>query len=95
MKTAQEVLSAKGYDHSEIDDLISYGIGLDMDVRTEFGLDNEPVHLWEAYYKGDANEEVLAEKAKEFGCDSIDSLLHLMDIRLIELCEEVEEKAEA
>lgn len=93
---AQQILESKGYDNSEINDLINYGTsvspdGLDMKVREEFGLDSEPLHLWESYYRGDANETVLEQKAAEYNTD-IDGLLRLMDIRLNELCHAVPEK---
>ena len=97
MKTTQQILEKKGYDNNEINDLINYGTtvspdGLDMQVREEFGLGGEPLHLWEAYYIGDANESVLEAKAKEFNTD-VKGLLHLMDIRLNALCEDIPEKA--
>lgn len=40
--------------------------GLDMKVRSEFGID-EPIHLWEAYYIGYADELVLKAQALKLG----------------------------
>jgi hypothetical protein len=96
MKNAEQILKAKGYDDEEIMSLISYGSlnrsGFDIQVREEFGLGDQPLHLWDGYYRGDASEEVLEAKTKELGYQDVDQMLSAMDRRLSELAEEVEEK---
>lgn len=111
MKTAQQVLEAKGFDNDQINDIINFKTkyseeGFDMEVRKEFGLENEPLHLWEAYFQGDADYQVLSARAKERGYildnsnenvitnidgdGDVGALLVSMDHRLIELCENIE-----
>lgn len=101
MKTAQQVLAAKGFDNDQIADILYHNQALDMKVREEFGVQDEPLHLWEYYYTGDADREVLAKIAKEKGFfieskietidgdGDVDGMLIAMDNRLIELCEEI------
>lgn len=108
MKTAQQILESKGYDLNEINDIINFQTkfseeGLDMQVRAEFGLSDQPLHLWEAYYIGDADELILKNKAIELGYiagsededneGNISEMLTAMDNRLIELSCEIDEKA--
>lgn len=98
MKNANQILSEKGYDYEEQNDIINFKTvyadnGLDMTVRTEFGLEEQPLHLWEAYYVGDADEKVLEATAAKFNYQDVNQLLHAMTCRLNELCEEVEQRS--
>lgn len=105
MKNAQQVLEAKGFDNDQILDIIYFKTkyseeGFDMQVRKEFGLENEPLHLWEGYYRGDADEKVLKVQAIKLGYTwgeedgdnyaDVESMLSAMDDRLVGLCEEIE-----
>lgn len=103
MKNANQILSEKGYDNEEQNDIINFKTkysdnGLDMQVREEFGLGDEPLHLWAEYAVGDANEDVLERVAIEKGYTQgegeadVHGLLHAMTCRLNSLCEDVEEK---
>lgn len=88
MKTASQVLEEKGYDNEQQNDIVCVGSeSLDWKVRDEFGID-EPIHLYECYYIGDANEDVINEMAKEKGYEDYKGLLFAMDRRLVELAEE-------
>jgi hypothetical protein len=90
MKNLVQILEAKGYDNSEISDIIQANDdNLDMKVREEFGVQDEALHLWEAYYKGDANEDNLLKAAVDNGFDDIEDLLSAMDNRLLELCKDL------
>lgn len=84
--TASQILERKGYDNAQINDMI-YSVGLDLRVREKFGITGEPIHLWEAYELGDADEEELNEKAENLGYGDYHELLKSMDNELIELCE--------
>jgi hypothetical protein len=89
MKTAQQILESKGYDNSQIEDVLYHNQALDMKVRAEFGVEYQPLHLWEAYYLGDADEEEIERIALKRGHDSAKGMLLSMDIRLNELAEEM------
>ena len=94
MTTAQQVLETKGFDLDQINDIIEFKTkhseeGFDMQVRTEFNLQDQPVHLLESYYIGDADEDVLTKIANEQGFESAKGMLLMMDERLIQLCEEL------
>lgn len=94
MLNAQQILEKKGFDLTQIADIIHFKTehseeGLDMQVRTEFKVEDHPLHLWESYYIGDADEEEIELIAKEQGYDSIKTLFRAMDARLIELCENI------
>jgi hypothetical protein len=84
MKTASQILEAKGYENDEINDIVN---NLDIKVREEFKAESLPVHLWEAYYKGDASEDDLNEVAKMNECEDYDQLLKKMDESLSDLAE--------
>jgi len=90
MKTVEQILTSKGYDNSEIDSLINWD-GLDTKVREEFNV-SEPIHLWEAYYIGDGDENILNDIAKSRGLEDYSELLKEMDYRLLELAEQIEDK---
>jgi len=95
METASQILERKGYDNSEQDEIVCSGYknndSLDIKVREEFCVD-EPIHLLEAYYLGDAGEDVLNEIAKKRGFDDYKDLLNAMDYRLLELAKEYPDK---
>lgn len=95
METASQILEKKGYDNSEQDEIVCSGYknndSLDVMVRKEFGVD-EPIHILEAYYLGDADENVLTEIAEKKGFDDYKDLLNAMDHRLLELAYEYPEK---
>lgn len=100
MKNANQILSSKGYDHDEQNDIINYKTtyseeGLDMKVREEFKVGDQALHLFEAYYVGDADENELNEIAIQNGHNGAEELLNAMTIRLNELCEEIPDKFEA
>lgn len=91
--TAQQILESKGYDNSECADILQADdANLDMQVREKYGLGNEPLHLWESYYRGDASKKALKKAAKKHGLESIDDLLSAMDSDLIELAEKYPSK---
>ena len=96
MKTASQILLQKGYDHSEVENIICYPNGqresLDMQTRIEFGIQDEPVHLWEAYYVGDSDEEKLNEIAKSKGYEDHNELLDAATKYLNSLAESYPEK---
>lgn len=94
MLSAQQILEKKGFDLDEINDIINFKTkhsheGLDMQVRSEFKVEYQPIHLLGSYYTGDGDENELLQIAQEQGYDSIDALLKMMDVRLIELCEKI------
>lgn len=91
MKTASQILEAKGYDNEEQNAIVYDHPSLDAQVRSEFGID-EPVHLWDGYYIGDADEDILTEIATSKGYDNYFELFRDMDYRLIELANEYPEK---
>lgn len=88
MNTASQILAKKGYDNAEQNDIICVNENcLDWQVRNEFGM-NEPIHLYEAYYLGEADEDEMNEIAKKSGFDDYNELLFAMDRRLIEVAED-------
>lgn len=93
MNTAQSILTSKGYDNFECMDIIQANQdNLDMKVREKYGLGTEPLHLWEAYYIGDADEDVVLEAAKKHGFDDEDELFAQMDRDLLDLANEYPSK---
>lgn len=62
---------------------------MDAKVRAEFKVNEHPLHLWERYYIGDADENILLKIAKYQGFNDISELFSAMDRKLIELCEEL------
>lgn len=84
-KSIQHVLEGKGFDLNQINDILNYSPGLDIQVRKEFGLEDQPIHLWECYCIGDADANTLWTTAVEQGYSSIKDMLVAMDWRLIEL----------
>jgi hypothetical protein len=62
MKTAEQILEAKGYDHNEANEIINEE--LDLKVRELYNVEDHPVHLWESYAIGDASEEALLKDAE-------------------------------
>lgn len=50
----------------------------DVNTREKYEV-NEPIHKWDGYYLGDADEDVLNEVAKKQGFDNYDDLLSDMD----------------
>jgi hypothetical protein len=96
MKSADQILDAKGYDYDEQNDIINFKSqfseeGLDMQVRKEYSVE-EPIHLWADYAVGDANEDVLLQVAKQNGFEDVESLLDSMTKRLNSLCDDIPEK---
>jgi len=62
MKTAEQILEEKGYDHNEANEIVYEE--LDVQVRKLYNVQNHPIHLWESYALGDATEEKLLEDAE-------------------------------
>jgi hypothetical protein len=91
MKNASQILEAKGYEGHEVDSIINWANGdnesLDIQTRIEFGIQDEPVHLWEAYYVGDSDEKTLNEIAKSKGYYDHDELLDAATRHLNSLAE--------
>lgn len=86
---AQQILEGKGYEGDTLIGLLSSDENsLDLQVREFFGVE-EPVHLWEDYSIGDANEDVMIELAENKNFANIDCLLGAMDEKLIELAENI------
>ena len=86
MKNAEAILKEKGYDNFEITDILQANKhNLDMQIREKYGLENQALHLWESYYIGDADEQIVLSKAIEHGFKDIDELLNQMDADLEEL----------
>lgn len=96
MKTASQILETKGYEGDEIDSILSWANGdeesLDMQTRIEFGIQDEPVHLWEAYSVGDSDEETLDKIAKIKGFEDHNELLNAATRHLNSLAEDYPEK---
>lgn len=63
----------------------------DETTRTIFGV-REPVHKLDAYYIGDADEQVLNEIAKKHGLEDYDDLLARMDSYFKEELERISSK---
>ncbi len=59
-------------------DLIDIENQADINTREKFGV-NEPVHKWDGYYIGDADEEALNEIAKKHNLEDYDELFFEMD----------------
>lgn len=59
-------------------DLIDLENQADINTREKFGV-NEPVHKWDGYYIGDADEDVMNEIAKKHNCEYYDELFTEMD----------------
>lgn len=79
MKTASKILEEKGYEADEVDSILTWPTkdpdSLDMQTRKEFGFESQPVHLWEAYYIGEADKEIMNKIAKDRGFDHYKELL--------------------
>lgn len=84
MKTLEQILTEKGYGNEEIQEIVYEYPNFDEQVRTQYGID-EPIHLYESYYLGDADEEELNKTALFYGLDSYIELLAAMDGALIDL----------
>lgn len=89
--TASQILEKKGYDNAEQNDIVSYK--LDGQTREHFSV-FEPVHLWEAYYKGDADLEKLSEIAVQNGFETAEDLLSAMTYHLNNLAESYPSKSQ-
>lgn len=91
METATQILEAKGYEGDEVDSILTWGTSevesLDLQTRIEFGIYEHPVHLWEAYYVGDADEKELFKIAKEKGFEDVEDLLEATTHHLNSLAE--------
>ncbi len=84
--TAQQILESKGYDNEDCIEIIAADDNsLDIQVRKYYKVEGEPLHLWEAYYIGDANEEEIEKIAKKHNCDTIEGLFSEMDDMLLNL----------
>ena len=96
MKTASQILEAKGYEGDEVDSIINWGNGnkesLDIQTRVIYKLDAEPVHLLESYYLGDADEEKINKIAKEKGFEDYHELLNEATKHLNSLAEKYRAK---
>lgn len=92
MSTISKILESKGFAPADIDEVVHYGPensgGLDQQVRSEFNI-TEPIHLWEEYDLGEADEDELNEKAQAQGYEDYHELLNKMDRRLLQLVEEL------
>jgi hypothetical protein len=62
MKTAENILKKKGYEHNEANEIVYEE--LDLKVRKLYNVSNHPVHLWESYAIGAASEEALLKDAE-------------------------------
>ena len=62
MKTATEILVEKGHERSDANDIVYSK--LDIEVRELYNVLDHPVHLWEKYVIGDANENDLLRDAE-------------------------------
>lgn len=87
MKSAEQILGEKGYS-DEIADIIH---DLDIEVRDKFEI-SEPIFLWEKYYIGDADHEILCQLANAQGFEGIHDLFEAMDWELISMCQSVPSK---
>lgn len=85
--TASDILAAKGYDPAQQNDIVCANSDcLDVQTREYFNV-NEPIHLYECYYIGDANEDDLNELAQTKGYADYTELLAAMDRHLTALAE--------
>lgn len=62
MKTAEQILEEKGYDHNKANEIVYEE--LDIQVRKLYNVQNHPLHLWEEYCLGDANEKEVLKDAE-------------------------------
>jgi hypothetical protein len=62
MKTAEQILQEKGYDHREANQILNEE--LDLEIRKLYKVDNHPIHLWESYAIGDSDEKALLKDAE-------------------------------
>jgi hypothetical protein len=88
----QQILACKGYALNEIEAIVAHPGGLDEKCRAEHGVSGLPLHLWEGYYRGDADEASLQAAAAASGHESPEVLLAQMGKALLALCEEYPEK---
>lgn len=59
---AQQILEQKGIESNEAASIVYEK--LDIQVRELYNVENHPVHLWESYEIGDANETDLLNDAE-------------------------------
>lgn len=59
---AQQILEQKGIESNEAASIVYEQ--LDIQVRELYNVENHPVHLWESYVIGDANETDLLNDAE-------------------------------
>lgn len=90
MNTIGKILESKGYDLADISEIVESGYrshtSLDQQVRDEFAM-YEPIHLWDTYQIGDADETEMDDLAQEKGYNDFREMLKAMDRKLIELAE--------
>lgn len=88
MKTILDTIDLLiGNEQVSFDEKTDCFINADLKVREEFECD-EPIHLFDAYYIGDASEDALNEVAKKNGCEDYKGLLIKMDGRYSEILED-------
>jgi len=74
-----------GFDPDKVQDAIAH---LDTEVRDAFNVD-EPIHLWDGYMSGDANDEQLKE---ESGYSDLEQLFNDMGAMLLKQVEDLIEQ---
>jgi hypothetical protein len=83
MKTASQILESKNVPFERIEDIVN---NLDIAIREKYKV-AEPLHLWEGYKVGDANEQTLLA---ETGYSDVEVLLNDMTADLATLAENFE-----
>lgn len=95
MKTASQILEAKGYEGDEIDSILNCGNkeseSLDTQTRKHFGIE-EPIHLWDRYSIGDADEDKLNAIAHRKGYFGYTALFISMNHHLNQLASDYPDK---
>lgn len=95
MKTASQILEAKGYEGDEIDSILNWGNkeseSLDMQTRKHYGI-AEPIHLWDGYVIGDSDEDKLNAIALLKGFKDFRGLLLDMTVHLNKLASDYPDK---
>ena len=87
--TATNILEKKGYYNNEANEIIFHPPNsLDEKVREKFGLEDQHIHLLQAYYIGDADKSELNVIATAQGFPYYDALLSACDDYLVELANE-------
>ena len=79
----EKILNKKGY--TSVDIIQEIITEVDQKTREFFDVENYPVHLWEKYYIGDADENELTQLAVSRNLESYQELLEEMDIYLEDL----------